>query len=122
MIKKYIAKSDISLSVGKMHVSFRSLTGGGSVFYTDNESLQKAMEAHHKYGKLFSEAPVEAAAVKPKKEESAKPAGPKQVVVTCLEDAKEYLVDTYELSRTKLRSKQSIVDAAASKGIEFVGI
>ena len=122
MIKKYIAKSDISLSVGKMHVSFRPLTDGGSVFYTDNESLQKALEAHPKYGKLFSEAPVEAApVVKPKKVE-AKPTGPKQVMVTCLEDAKEYLVETYELSRTKLRSRQSIVDAAAAKGIEFVGI
>lgn len=123
MIKKYIAKSDISLSVGKKHVSFRALTGGGSVYYTENEALQKALEAHHKYGKLFKVAPVEAVHVsKPKKEEPAKPAGPKQVVVTCLEDAKEYLVDTYELSRTKLRSKQSIVEAAAAKGIEFVGI
>lgn len=122
MKKKYIAKSDISLSVGKMHVSFRPLTGGGSVFYTENESLQKALESHHKFGKLFRLAPEEAAPVaKPKKAES-KPAGPKQVVVTCLEDAKEYLVDTYELSRTKLRSRQSIVDAAAANGIEFVGI
>lgn len=123
MIKKYIAKSDISLSVGKMHVSFRALTGGGSVYYTDNEAMQKMLESHPKYGRLFKAVVVEPAVAEPaKKEKPVKATGPKQVVVSCLEDAKEYLVDTYELSRTKLRTKQSIIEAAGQKGIEFVGI
>lgn len=60
MLKKYQSKTSISLSVlmetGKsVHVSFDSLTGGGSVFYTDDEELQEALAKHHKYGRLFKE-------------------------------------------------------------------
>lgn len=56
--KKYIAKSHIGItvSVGNnryTHVSFSPVTRGGSVFYTDDEKLQKALESHPRYGKLF---------------------------------------------------------------------
>lgn len=58
MVKKYVAKTDIAISVylksGKStHVPFSALTGGGSVLYTDDEELQEELEAHPKYGKLF---------------------------------------------------------------------
>lgn len=57
-MKKYIAKTNVSINVvlasGKSrHVSFDSVTGGGSVFYTDDPALQQALERHYKYGKLF---------------------------------------------------------------------
>lgn len=56
--KKYIAKSHIGItvSVGNnryTHVSFSAVTRGGSVFYTNDENLQKALESHPRYGKLF---------------------------------------------------------------------
>ena len=62
MLKKYTSKSDISLSVpmggGSVRVSFSPVTGGGSVFYTEDEELQAAMEKHAKFGKLFKEEEV----------------------------------------------------------------
>lgn len=58
MVKKYVAKTDIAISVylksGKnTHVPFSAKTGGGSVLYTDVVELQEALEVHPKYGKLF---------------------------------------------------------------------
>lgn len=57
-MKKYVAKTNVSVNVvlasGKNHhVSFSPQTGGGSVYYTDSEDLQSALEAHYKFGKLF---------------------------------------------------------------------
>lgn len=121
MLKKYRARTDISLSVKGAHISFRAVTGGGSVYYTEDEKLQQALESHPKYNKLFTEVPAEKPVVV-KKVEPMKQGGVKQVVVSCLEDAKEYLVDTYGISRTKLRSKQNILDAAKAKGVEFMGL
>ena len=178
--KKYIAKSHISLSVrvtdkASAHITFSALTGGGSVFYTDDENLQQALEKHHKFGKLFKEdktfteqtAVKKAKAATPVKiEATAKPAptpnptednnaedkktdddtpiNPKEsdmddsnaeeddtteaegnvtkITITCLDDAKDYLSEKFGISRTKLRSKKAIEEAAADNGIEFVGI
>lgn len=125
MTKKYISKSDISINASGVHVSFSALTGGGSVFYTDNKKLQDLLEKHPKFGKLFklAETVTPAPAVKkPAAAQPEAPKGPKQIMVSCLEDAKEYLVDNFGISRTKLRSAKAIKDTAALKNIEFVGI
>jgi hypothetical protein len=45
-----------------------------------------------------------------------------KVEVSSAEDAKEYLIDKFGISRTKLRSIAAIKEMAASKGIEFIGI
>lgn len=188
--KKYIAKSHISLSVrvsdkASAHITFSALTGGGSVFYTDDENLQQALEKHHKFGKLFKEdktfteqtavkkakaaTPVKVeATTKPattpnptednnaedkkaddnnaedKKADDNTPINPTEsdmddsnaeedntteaegnvtkITITCLDDAKDYLSEKFGISRTKLRSKKAIEEAAADNGIEFVGI
>lgn len=188
--KKYIAKSHISLSVrvsdkASAHITFSALTGGGSVFYTDDENLQQALEKHHKFGKLFKEdktfteqtAVKKAKAATPVKvEATTKPAttpnptednnaedkkvednnaedknaddntpinptesdmddsnaeedntteaegNVTKITITCLDDAKDYLSEKFGISRTKLRSKKAIEEAAADNGIEFVGI
>lgn len=57
-MKKYIAKTNVSINVvlptgANRHIAFSALTGGGSVFYTDDPDIQKAMECHYKFGKLF---------------------------------------------------------------------
>jgi hypothetical protein len=126
MTKKYIAYSHVAFNVvlpsGKSyHVSFAPLTGGGSMLITSNEDLQKAIEKHYKFGKLFKidvnykdepEVVVEeAAAVEEPKVKVMKMAS--------LDDAKAYLADNFGISRTKLRSKKQIEDAAAANGIEF---
>ncbi len=57
-MKKYIANSDISVSVtlpdGKgARISFSALSNGTSVFYTSDKDIQWALEHHYKFGKLF---------------------------------------------------------------------
>lgn len=125
--KRYIAKSLVSISVrisdkANSHITFAPQTGGTkSVLYTDNEELQKALEAHPRFGKLFHldtsfQPKVAVAAPAPAAKRT------KKIKVSCLDDAKEYLCDKFEVSRTKLNSEKSIIEFAASKNIEFVGI
>lgn len=57
-MKKYIANSDISVSVTlpnkkSTRISFSALSNGMSVFYTSDEDIQWALEHHYKFGKLF---------------------------------------------------------------------
>lgn len=137
--KTYQSKSDISISVlmedKSTHVSFSPITGTGSIFTTDNVKLQAAIEKHHNFGKLFTlreETRVE----KVKKER--KSGGVEKVCidekdidngnemtvveVSCPEDAKEYLADKFEVSRTSMKSVKAIKDIAAVHHIEFAGI
>ena len=58
LMKKYIAKTNVSINVVlasgvNRHVSFSSISGGSSVFYTDDPNLIQAMERHYKFGTLF---------------------------------------------------------------------
>ncbi|MBD5414847.1 MAG: hypothetical protein HDR46_01025 [Bacteroides sp.] len=57
-MKKYIAKTNISINVvlstgANRHIAFSALSGGGSVFYTDDSEIIQAMERHYKFGTLF---------------------------------------------------------------------
>lgn len=134
MTKKYKAKTHVSLTVnfengGTKRVSFNQLTGGGSVYYTSNEEEQAALENHSKFGRLFK---LESVIGEPKPEIkkeveyntapiAAKPSI-RQVTVASLPDAKEFLANNFDVSRSKLRSEAAIKAAAAANNIEFVGI
>lgn len=118
---KYIAKTHVALNVqmngSNVHVSFTPQTGGGSVFYTDDNALAEALEKHVRFGRLFKKAaePVKVEVVKavvaePEMKENEK-------TFACYEDAKDYLVDTFGISRTKLRSKTAIDAAAQANNI-----
>lgn len=57
-MKKYIAKTNVSINIvlpngANRHIAFSALTGGGSVFYTDDPDIIQAMERHYKFGTLF---------------------------------------------------------------------
>ena len=57
-MKKYIAKTNVSINVvlpngANRHIAFSALTGGGSVFYTEDADISQAMERHYRFGKLF---------------------------------------------------------------------
>lgn len=70
-MKKYIAKTNVSINVvlasgANRHVSFSPLTGGSSVFYTDDPDLIQAMERHYKFGTLFRVDTTYVAETKPK--------------------------------------------------------
>lgn len=137
MQKKYISRTHVCINVvlksGKnRHVSFSALTGGGSVLYTDDEDLQYALEHHAMFGKLFREDQVPRAVRKqdPAAGDGQSPSFTKEeqssaldeVTVTDLAAAKDYLVDKYEESRTKLKSLAQIKAAAEKHGIIFKGI
>lgn len=130
-MKKYTAKTCVSINVQmsngtNRHVVFDSVSGGGSVYYTDNEELQQAIEHHYKYGKLFKVdenfSRVENEPKEQDEEAAAEETGVKKVHVSDPDDAKNYLASTYGVSRTKLKTLKSIREAAAQYGIEFEGL
>ena len=139
MLKKYKAKSCVSVNVtlstgGNTHISFSAITGGGSVYYTKNPIIQQGLESHPKYGKLFtlesstpSRSNKEAPAAKP----NGAPAGSnanagtkapqvKEVKAACNDDAKDYLVERFGISRTKLRNREQIEAAGTANGVKFI--
>lgn len=136
MLKKYTAKSHVALSVilpnGKsVRVSFTPVTGGGSAYFTESPNMQAALESHQQFNKLFKEdiyaeeqmrRAADKAAKKIEKKEKDNTPKVIQVKVSCLDDAKEYLVENFDFSRTKLRSAAAIKKAAEASNIEFIGI
>ena len=133
MIKEYRSRTAISVSgvlpSGKgVHVSFAAQSDGSSVYTTDNPDVQYALEHHYKYGKLFKLASANSAADIEAKNEAGKAAANvkkdeiRKVSVSDLGSAKDFLADTFGISRTSLRSTKSIIEAAKANNIEFEGL
>lgn len=127
MIKRYISKTEISLSVrlngnGHMHVRFNPTSDGGSEYTTGNAVVQQGLEAHPQFGRMF--VALESQPVKEEpKEEVAPSANAKTVIkVNALQDAKDYLVETFGISRTQLTSKAKILAQAKANNVEFDGL
>ena len=136
MIKHYISDSHIAINVTlesgeSIHLSFIALSNGGSVFSTDNEDLQKAIEQHYRFGDLFNLDHIEE--VKNTSETANEDDGHSSVgesksdnihkiAVNDLGEAKNYLADTLGISRTSLRSLKTIVEVAKANNIEFEGL
>lgn len=172
-MKKYIANSDISVSVTlpnkkSTRISFSSLSNGMSVFYTSDKDIQWALEHHYKFGKLFRLV-EDSTQKKPNKKQMKNPApknGKKtdkpvetpaisddevseetfeatveveageadndnetydgveaseyrEVVVSDMDDAKDFLAENFDVVRTKLKNEDSIRETALSFGIIF---
>ena len=134
MRKCYKSRSSISVNVvlkskKSMHVAFTAQSDGSSVYVTENEDIQYALEHHYKYGKLFRQESVEesdetngANEVGGADESDDEGGKVRTVKVSDLAAAKDYLADTFGLSRTSLRSEKSILEAAKAQGIEFEGL
>lgn len=150
MIKTYKANTNVSINIvlaskKNLHISFVPLSDGSSRFTTDCEEIQNAIESHYKYGRLFRLFGAQNAPEKKKSEkkttvipdEAGKTAAGteagtgtktlqekqnKVVKISDLAAAKDYLADTFGISRTSLRSKKAIVENAAANGIEFEGL
>lgn len=134
MIKTYKASTNVSINVvlsskKNLHVSFVPLSNGSSTFTTDNEELIRAIESHYNFGKLFR---LWSATDKNVKKQEEGPANEesdaeeeqtedtlKEVTVSDLSAAKDYLADKLGISRTALRSKKAIDEQAAANGIKF---
>ena len=156
--KTYKANTNISINVvlpskKNLHIAFVPLSNGSSVFTTDNEDIQKSVENHYKFGKLFKlhsvhgqSETVETAGKASKNGSSEKlhaesthnetgrqdempqeDAGDnnttsRKVKVSDIASAKDYLADTFGISRTSMRSTKAIMEQAAANGIEFEGL
>lgn len=133
MIKHYKSKTSIAINVvlkskKNMHVAFTAQSDGSSVYTTDNPDVQYALEHHYKYGKLFKLVSTESEAdIKAKKEAEEAAANEKKdeirkVSVSDLAAAKDFLADTFGISRTSLRSVKTILEAAEQHNIKFEGL
>ena len=125
-MKKYKSNSEISLSVrvgeGHMHIRFNPTSDGGSTYTTNNAAVQAGLERHPQYGKMFFLLPEQPAKAVVKTEPKPNPSGIKVVKANSLQDAKDYLVETFGISRTQLTSKAKILAQAKANNVEFDGL
>lgn len=137
MKKVYTSKSEISIKVvlgsgSTVRVAFTPRTLGSSVYMTDDEELQKAIESHREYGKLFvcderrsdamAEKEAEVSQHDDSDAEAAEVAEPKIVAVSSIQEAKDYLSDKFDISRSSLKSKDAVERAALEHGVVFEGL
>lgn len=133
MIKKYKSRSAISINVvldskKSMHIAFTAQSDGGSVYITDNKNVQNALERHYKYGTLFKLAGVEDEVSKESQSKETQDTEQEEknkkrtVKVSDIAAAKDFLADTFGISRTSLRSEKAIREAAEQHNIEFEGL
>lgn len=128
MIKTYEARAKISINIsingGYKHISFMPLSNGKSVYYSKNKEECEAIEKHHRFNDLFTLVSVKEDKVETKKEEieTPKKAEIKVVKVRDVSEAKDYLAETFGISRSSLRSTNAIKEQADAYGVEFEGI
>lgn len=127
MFKKYQAGSDLAFSVmvgnERMRIVFEGKTMGSSIYMTRDPKVQKAIESHYWFKDKFFlveciDEKKKAAAKTKKKVADEK----KTHVVTDFEDAKDYLAETYGVSRSKMKTKEDILAIANEKGVELEGL
>lgn len=134
MFKKYQAGSDLAFSVmvgnERMRIVFEGKTMGSSVYMTRDPKVQKAIESHYWFNDKFflvesidekkeaAEAKKKAAAKAKKKVADEK----KTHVVTDVEDAKDYLAETYGVSRSRMKTREEILAIAKENGVELEGL
>ena len=134
MFNKYQAGTDLAFSVmvgnERMRIIFEGKSVGCSIYMTRDHNVQKAIESHYWFNDKFflvesidekkeaAEAKKKAAAKAKKKVADEK----KTHVVTDVEDAKDYLAETYGVSRSKMKTKEDILAISKEKGVELEGL
>ena len=134
MFNKYQAGTDLAFSVivgdERMRIVFDGKSVGCSVYMTRDPKVQKAIESHYWFNDKFflvesidekkeaAEAKKKAAAKAKKKVADEK----KTHIVTDVEDAKEYLAETFGVRRSKMKTKEEIFAIAKEKGVELEGL
>lgn len=134
MFNKYQAGTDLAFSVmvgdERMRIVFEGKTMGNSVYMTRDPKVQKAIESHYWFNDKFflaesidekkeaADSKKKAAAKAKKKVADEK----KTHVVTDFEDAKDYLAETYGVSRSKMKTKEEILAVAQEHGVELEGL
>ena len=134
MFNKYQAGTDLAFSVmvgdERMRIVFDGKSVGCSVYMTRDPKVQKAIESHYWFNDKFFlvesiDEKKEAADAKKKASVKTKKkvADEKKThVVTDFEDAKDYLAETFGVSRSKMKTKEDILEIAKEKGVELEGL
>ena len=128
MKKIYKANTHVALNVilpnGKnTHVSFMGHSDGSSTLITTSEALQCGLEHHVHFGRLFYlDRVVADEEAKVERIPSSVGTTLREVSVSDLSDAKDYLAEQYGVSRTLLRSKSAIIEHGRVHGVVFTGI
>ena len=134
MFNKYQSGTDLAFSVmvgnERMRIVFEGKSTGSSVYMTRDPKVQKAIESHYWFNDKFFlvesiDEKKEAAEVKKKAAAKTKKkvADEKKIhSVTDVEDAKDYLAETYGVSRSKMKTKEDILAIAKEKGVELEGL
>jgi conserved domain protein len=135
MKKYYSSDSHIAINVllengNSMHIAFTPISNGGSTYNTEVEVIQNALENHYRYNDLFvldreedTNAPIEEPTQNTEDDPNqAEESNIRKVKVNDLGEAKDYLAETFGVSRTSLRGQKAILEAAKANNIEFEGL
>lgn len=133
MYKTYQGYSDLAFSVqvdgGRKRIIFDAQSRGTSIYSTRDAKEQKAIESHYWFGdkfwlleevdekKLEAEAKKKAAAKAKKAEEEMK-----THQVEDFMDAKEYLANTFGVSRSKMKTRDDILAIAKENNVVLEGL
>lgn len=133
MYKTYQGYSDLSFNVkvegGVRRIVFDGQSRGTSIYATRDPKEQKAIEGHHWFGDKFwileevdekkqeAEAKKKAAARVKKAEEQKK-----VYRVEDIADAKDYLADTFGVSRSKMKTREDVLAVAKENNVVLEGI
>lgn len=135
MKKYYSSDSHIAINVllengNSMHIAFTPISNGGSTYNTEVEVIQNALENHYRYNDLFvldhvedTNAPIEEPTQNTEEDPNqAEESNIRKIRVSDIGEAKDYLAETFGVSRTSLRGQKAILEAAKANNIEFEGL
>lgn len=133
MLKTYQGNSDLAFNVkvegGLKRIVFDGQSHGTSIYSTRDVKEQKAIESHYWFKDKFwleetvDEKKLEAEAKKKAAARTKKIAEEKKIYcVTDIADAKDYLADTFGVSRTKMKTKEDVLAVAKEYGVELEGL
>ena len=144
MTKTYISQVELSIRTSSgRRILFDPVSSGGSCFRTNNLIIQEEMETHPLFNKDFrwdshtvraveaanniqeevADAPfAEVADVESEPAQTEDIVETKDVEVSGVADAKDYLADNFGVMRTQMRNKTQIKEIADSLHINFIGL
>ena len=125
MKKIYSSYSIPHFSVGEQRVAFSPTSGKESFFITSDEKLQEKIEKHPWYNdKFFLKSTVNdkpAKAAEPKAAElKVQSKEMRDMHFSTLADAKNFLSENFDVTRTSIRSTDAAVEAGKANGVNII--
>lgn len=131
MYKTYQAGSDLAFNImadGKpRRIVFEPQSHGTSVYSTRDTKEQKGIESHRWFKEKFwilesVDEKMEAEAKKKASSKTKKADEQNTHLVDDIVDAKDYLADTFGISRSKMKTKEDVLAIAKEKNVVLEGL